>query len=67
MHILRHTYCTRALEAGMDAKDVSERAGHSSVAFTLDRYADVLKDRKIKNTDLFDDYMSKLSSEHKSA
>ena len=59
MHILRHTYCTRALEAGMSVKDVSERAGHSSVAFTLDRYADVLEELKTKNTDLFDDYMSK--------
>jgi len=38
LHDLRHTYATLALLAGVDAKTVSARLGHSTVAFTLDVY-----------------------------
>jgi integrase len=42
VHMLRHTHITDLLAAGAHPKVVSERAGHSSVAFTLERYAHVL-------------------------
>jgi len=35
---LRHTYATLALESGMRPWDLSDRLGHSSVAFTLQGY-----------------------------
>lgn len=38
LHDLRHTYATLALRAGIDAKTVSSRLGHATVAFTLDVY-----------------------------
>ena len=38
LHDLRHTYATLALRAGVDAKTVSSRLGHATVAFTLDVY-----------------------------
>lgn len=38
LHDLRHTYATLALRAGVDAKTVSARLGHATVAFTLDVY-----------------------------
>ncbi len=38
LHDLRHTHATLLLAAGANAKVVSERLGHSSVAFTLDTY-----------------------------
>ena len=38
LHDLRHTYATLALRAGVDAKTVSARLGHSTVSFTLDVY-----------------------------
>lgn len=41
-HDLRHTHATLLLRAGVNAKVVSERLGHSSVSFTLDTYAHVL-------------------------
>lgn len=44
-HDLRHTFATRALEAGMDPKVISEMMGHSSVQFTLDTYAHILPQR----------------------
>lgn len=37
-HDLRHTAVALWIEAGADPKQVSVRAGHTSVAFTLDRY-----------------------------
>ncbi len=39
LHDLRHTHATLALRAGVHPKVVSERLGHSTVAFTLDRYS----------------------------
>ena len=38
-HICRHTFATRSLEAGMSIKALSVILGHSSVSFTLQRYA----------------------------
>lgn len=39
LHDLRHTHATLALAAGVHPKVVSERLGHSTVAFTLDVYS----------------------------
>ena len=47
-HTLRHTFATRALEIGMDAKTVSELLGHSSAAFTLNRYAHSMTEYKAR-------------------
>ncbi len=41
-HMLRHTFCTLALSMGVQPKVVSTLAGHASVAFTMDQYADAL-------------------------
>jgi integrase len=42
LHDLRHTHATLLLASGLNAKVVSERLGHASVAFTLTVYAHVL-------------------------
>jgi integrase len=39
LHDLRHTHATLALQIGIHPKIVSERLGHSTVAFTLDIYS----------------------------
>lgn len=39
LHDLRHTHATLALQLGIHPKIVSERLGHSTVAFTLDIYS----------------------------
>lgn len=42
LHDLRHTHATLGLAAGVPAKVMQERLGHSSVQITLDLYAHVL-------------------------
>ena len=37
-HALRHTFATNCVEAGVDAKCLSEMLGHSDVYFTFNRY-----------------------------
>src|ERR687892_2625715 len=43
-HELRHTFVALWIAAGANPKEVSVRAGHSSVAFTLDRYGHLYQD-----------------------
>lgn len=42
-HMLRHSFATRMIEHGADAKSLSMIIGHSNVAFTLNRYVTVDK------------------------
>jgi len=52
-HILRHSFATRALELGFDAKTLSEILGHSSVTITLNLYAHSLPEHKRKEMEKF--------------
>ena len=42
LHDLRHSYATAALAAGIPARIVSDRLGHSNIATTLDISSHVL-------------------------
>lgn len=54
-HALRHTFASRAMELGMDAKTLSMLMGHASVSFTMDTYAHVLDEQKISAMQLMTD------------
>jgi len=41
LHDLRHTHATLGLAAGVPAKIMADRLGHSSVLLTLDTYSHV--------------------------
>lgn len=45
-HIFRHTFATRAIEAGMQPQVLKTILGHSSLAMTMDLYSHVLPDTK---------------------
>lgn len=47
-HACRHTFATRCVEVGIDAKTLSELLGHASVKTTLDRYVHPSIDLKKK-------------------
>lgn len=50
-HTLRHTFATRAIEAGADIKTVSEILGHANAMITVNRYAHSLFEQKRKLMD----------------
>lgn len=54
---LRHAFVTFSLLAGVDAKTVSEDAGHASVAFTLDHYGHVLEEMRESASDKREELM----------
>ena len=45
-HVFRHTFATRAIEAGMPPQVLKTILGHSSLAMTMDLYSHVLSDTK---------------------
>lgn len=45
-HALRHTFATRCIELGFDAKTLSEILGHTNVNITLNRYVHSSLDTK---------------------
>lgn len=57
-HALRHTFASRAMEQGMEAKTLSVLLGHASVSFTMDTYAHVLTDYKRESMTLMEDLYS---------
>ncbi|MCE7872956.1 site-specific integrase [bacterium CPR1] len=54
LYDLRHSHASMMLAHGMDAKVVSERMGHSSVAFTLDVYVHLVEDQQKQAAQLLD-------------
>ena len=51
-HLLRHTYITRLVEAGLDVKRVQYLAGHDDIRMTLNVYAHVAANRPEDMIDL---------------
>lgn len=45
-HMLRHTFATRCIEAGVDVKSLSEMLGHANVGITLNTYVHSSMDMK---------------------
>ena len=37
-HILRHTFCTRAAESGVDVESLQYIMGHADITMTMERY-----------------------------
>ncbi len=56
-HTLRHTFATRCIENGFDAKSLSEILGHADVKITLDRYVHSSMELKRQNMDRLPVYM----------
>ncbi len=48
MHILRHTFATRCIEAGMKPKTLQTIMGHSNIGITMNLYVHMTDDEKKK-------------------
>ncbi|MCA1790008.1 MAG: site-specific integrase [Thioalkalivibrio sp.] len=46
LHDLRHLHASLLIAAGIDAKSISERLGHASTSFTLDRYGHIFNEHR---------------------
>ncbi len=57
LHDLRHAMATHWLASGINAKVVSERLGHASVAFTLQVYAHALPNQQAEGAERAAQYL----------
>lgn len=51
MHVLKHTYATRCIEAGMRPKTLQMLLGHSNIGITMNLYVHVTDDEKKKEVE----------------
>lgn len=56
-HDLRHTYAVNAIRAGDDIKTIQGNLGHSSAAFTLDRYGHFTERMKQDSADRMETFI----------
>lgn len=49
LHSLRHLHGSLLIAIGVDAKAISERLGHSSAAFTLERYVHIFDEHRARS------------------
>lgn len=56
-HSLRHTFATRCLEAGINAKTLQDLLGHSDYSTTANNYLHVTQENKINSMNKLTEYM----------
>lgn len=59
-HMLRHTFCTRCVEAGVSLEVLKLLMGHSDIQTTLNIYTSVFKPQIDKETLKYNDYLNEL-------
>ena len=58
LHSLRHTYATRCIEAGMQAKVLQHLLGHSDISITLNTYCDAFESFQRESIAMADEYLA---------
>ncbi len=60
LHSLRHTFATRCIEAGMQAKVLQHILGHSDIRITLNTYCDAFESFQHENIAMTDEYLASM-------
>jgi site-specific recombinase XerD len=55
MHVLRHVFATRCIEAGMKPKTLQWILGHSNIGITMNLYVHITEEEKHREIDLVAD------------
>ena len=55
MHVLRHTFAARCIEAGMKPKTLQQILGHSNIGITMNLYVHITEDEKLREINLVAD------------
>jgi integrase len=58
LHECRHTFASLMIDAGVNAKALSTYMGHSTIAFTLDRYGHLMPGNEDQAAGLLDRYLA---------
>lgn len=59
MHVLRHTFATRCIEAGVDLPVLQKLMGHANIETTINTYGDIYNYYKQKETQKVIDYLKR--------
>lgn len=62
MHSFRHTHATILLEAGVSAKDIQTRLGHSDISTTLNIYVKSTELNQKNAARAFENYVQKIKT-----
>ena len=54
-YVLRHTFATRCIEAGMKPKTLQYILGHSNIGITMNLYVHITEDEKLREINLVAD------------
>jgi hypothetical protein len=55
--MVRHTYATRCIEAGVQAVVLKKLLGHSDISITLNTYVDVFDKYEKQNNEIIEKYL----------
>lgn len=61
IHVLRHTFATRCIEAGMKPKTLQKIMGHANIATTMNMYVSVTDSEKDKEMSKFESYLENMA------